>query len=266
RTSVAGDAEKIAQRHRNADLDVISACGGDGTIYEVVNGMAGSGKAIGIIPLGSGNDTIVSISGGKRSIDDCIEDIVKGGRHPIDLGKLNDRYFLNVVGVGMDAAINHEVANRRDLVRRLGPTVHYFFCTFKVIPTWKDMDLLLSENGKEPYRMKAKMLTVGNGTVCGGGFRLTPKARMDDGLLDLSLIRGAGILKTMVNVPKAYKGKHLKLKDLTVYKKIRTLSLTTPGERELPFHIDGEKGFARKMDLSLAEGMMWTVHRLEGAR
>ncbi|MEA3558447.1 MAG: YegS/Rv2252/BmrU family lipid kinase, partial [Candidatus Thermoplasmatota archaeon] len=262
-TNMSGDAEDLAREHFDDDVDVIAACGGDGTVYEAINGMAGSGKAMGIVPLGSGNDTIVSITGSSRTREDCVKDIIRGKKNPIDIGRLNDRYFMNVVGIGMDAAINHEVANRRNMVKRFGPTVQYMFCTFKVIPRWKDMDMVISENGKEPYRKKVKMLTIGNGTTCGGGFKLTPKAKMDDGKLDLSLIKGAGVLKTMVNVPKAFKGDHLKVKGMTEYRQVTSIRATTVDNRELPFHIDGEKGFAKTFDLEIVQEKMWTVHPLQ---
>jgi YegS/Rv2252/BmrU family lipid kinase len=254
-----GDAEKISKEGVGEDLDIVVACGGDGTVYEVTNGIAGSGKALGIIPLGSGNDDIVSITGECRSIEDCISDIVKGERHGIDIARMNDRLFMNVVGVGMDAAINHEVAKRRDMVKRFGPTFQYVYCTFRVIPRWKDMKVRLTLDDDKPEEFMVKMLTIGNGTTCGGGFRLTPKARMSDGKLDLSIIKHAGILKTMVNVPKAFKGEHLEL-DMTIYRQFRKLSLECLEDRTLPFHIDGEKGFSKDYQFEIVTGAMWVVH------
>jgi len=260
-TEVSGDAERFTLENRGSEFDVIAACGGDGTAYEVANGIVGSGKGLGIVPLGSGNDGIVSITGEKRSIEDCISDIIRGEKHPIDIARMNDRYFLNVVGVGMDAAINHEVADRRDLVKKFGPTFQYAYCTFRVIPRWKDMEVRLTMDDGEPLVQKVKMLTIGNGTTCGGGFQLTPKAKMDDGLLDLSVIKTAGILKTMVSVPKAFKGKHLNM-DIVDYKQVRKLRIETLGDRELPLHIDGEKGFSREFEFSVVSGKAWTVHKL----
>ncbi|MGA1873134.1 MAG: diacylglycerol/lipid kinase family protein [Thermoplasmatota archaeon] len=262
-TEVSGDAERISMHYRNSDIDIVAACGGDGTIYEVANGLVGSGKGIGIVPLGSGNDGIVSITGEKRSIEDCIADIVRGERHPMDIARMNDRYFVNVVGIGMDAAINHEVADRRDLVKKFGPTFQYAYCTFRVIPRWKDMEVRMTLDNDPAWEQKVKMLTIGNGTTCGGGFRLTPRAMMNDGLLDMSLIKSAGTLKTMWNVPKAFKGKHLEI-DLTVYKQFRRLKVESLEDRELPLHIDGEKGFSREFEFEVLQDMMWTVHRPVG--
>ncbi|MFW3145576.1 MAG: diacylglycerol/lipid kinase family protein [Thermoplasmatota archaeon] len=262
-TERTGDAERIARKLSKKDTDTIVACGGDGTIYEAANGMVDSGKALGIIPIGSGNDTMTSINGGPRPMDDCISDIIRGIRHSVDVGMMNDRYFMNVVGVGMDAAINHEVAKRRGMVLRFGPTFQYFFCTFRVIPTWRDMEMLLTIDGTGEVKREIKMLTVGNGTTCGGGFRLTPLARMDDGLLDVGIINKAGTLRTLTSVPKAFKGKHLDL-DLTDYRKMRSLKVRTEDDRELPYHIDGEKGFARSFEFQVFQGKMWTVHPLKG--
>jgi len=264
-THFPGDAEKYSREERDSDFDTIVACGGDGTIYEIVNGIAGSGKALGVVPLGSGNDDIVSITGQKRSVDECMEDILRGKRRPIDIARMNDRLFLNVVGVGMDAAINHEVADRRDLVKKLGPTFLYTYCTFRVIPTWKDMEMRLTMDDGEPWEQTVKMLTVGNGTVCGGGFQLTPKAKLDDGLLDLSLINKAGIMRTMVSVPKAFKGKHLDL-DIVDYKQFKKLKVECLEDRELPLHIDGEKGFSRELEFEVVQDKMWTVHHRSRAQ
>ncbi|MGA1794153.1 MAG: hypothetical protein ACMUHM_09390, partial [Thermoplasmatota archaeon] len=80
-----------------------------------------------------------------------------------------------------------------------------------------------------------------------------------DGLLDLSVIKTAGILKTMVSVPKAFKGKHLKM-DIVDYKQFRKMKVEPLDDRELPLHIDGEKGFSREFDFSVVSKKVWTVH------
>jgi diacylglycerol kinase family enzyme len=85
---------------------------------------------------------------------------------------------------------------------------------------------------------------------------------MNDGLLDMSLIRGAGTLRTLFNVPKAYKGTHLSVKSLTEYRKLSSLRLKANEDRDLPFHMDGEKGFSRDLDFKVVQDMMWTVHPL----
>jgi diacylglycerol kinase family enzyme len=121
------------------------------------------------------------------------------------------------------------------------------------------MEMRLVMDDGEPWEQTVKMLTVGNGTVCGGGFQLTPKAKLDDGLLDLSLINKAGILRTMTSVPKAFKGKHLDL-DIVDYKQFKKLKVECLEERELPLHIDGEKGFSRELEFEVVRDQMWTVH------
>ncbi|RLF56573.1 MAG: hypothetical protein DRN37_08025, partial [Thermoplasmata archaeon] len=136
KTSEMGHCTEIAREAVRSGFDVIAAAGGDGTVMEAVNAIAGTGSLLGIVPIGSGNDTIVSIKG-DASRSGCIEDIISGGPSRIDVGEMNGMLFLNVVGLGLDAEINHFVADRRSLVRKIGPALTYTYGALVVLMKFK---------------------------------------------------------------------------------------------------------------------------------
>jgi len=256
-TGCPGDCEELSKRAVREGYDTVVASGGDGTILEAANSLAGSDTALGVLPIGSGNDTLCSIAG-HASRDICIQDIVRGKTRTMDLGVLNGRYFVNVVGLGLDAAVNHDVARRREMVKRIGPTGMYILGAVRMILRYRGTAVELILDGGGTLRREAYMITVGNGTTCGGGFRLTPRARMDDGLLDVSVIRPANPLKALSQLRRAYKGTHIGRKEVT-YWQVKGLSIRSL-EGEVPYHMDGEGGMGSIFDIGVAPRAIKTVH------
>ena len=240
--------------------DVIAVAGGDGTIMEAVNALVGSKTPLGIIPIGSGNDDIVSISG-HNDRDRCISDILDGTDHLIDIGRMNDDHFLNVVGLGLDAEINHMVTKERDLVRKIGPALTYTYGAVKVLLRFSPYDVEVSLDGGKKEVHTISLCTIGNGTTCGGGYKLTPRAIMDDGMLDLSISGYLGKIRSIMNIKKAYDGRHVDLPG----NRYHTFSemVITSVDRELPYHIDGEGGYSSRLEFSVVPKGLHIVHGLE---
>lgn len=257
-TKSKGDCRDIAYDAVSNGSDVVAVAGGDGSIMEAVNSIINTKTSLGIIPVGSGNDTIFSISG-HNDISRCLRDIVASDPQPIDAGSMNGTKFLNVVGIGLDAEVNHLVAKRRDMVKNIGPAMTYTYAAFRVLMRFRPYTVAVSIDGSKEIEHSISLCTIGNGTTCGGGYFLTPKAVMNDGKLDISISDYIGRMPSILNIRTAYKGQHIRRKENTYE---RFAKLVIKGiDRELPFHIDGEPGFAEIMEMEVLPISVLTVHR-----
>ena len=247
----------LAREAVERGVDIIAGGGGDGTINEIANVIAETDVALGILPIGSGNDSLTSIKG-DYSLEGAIEDIVTRSPKPIDIGKVNDDYFLNVLGIGLDAEVNHETQRKKNHVKSIGPTACYIWSAVKVIPFYKPKRIRASIDGGDPIEKTIMMATVGNGDTCGGGFNITPEARMDDGRLDLSLIESTGKLRSLSKIPTVFKGKHLDMREVH-YSKFKEMKLESL-QGDLVYQIDGEDLKASKFDIKLIPGGINIMH------
>ncbi len=257
RTTCKGDCLEMTKDAISDGCDVIAVAGGDGTIMEAVNSIVGTRASLGIIPIGSGNDTIVSIAGHK-DMSRCLQDIINSRPEPLDLGSMNGTYFLNVLGIGLDAEVNHMVAKRRDLVTKIGPALTYTFAAVKVLFNFKPHLITLSVDGGPPVNHSISLCTIGNGTTCGGGYRLTPRAVMNDGRLDLSISGFIGKIPSLLNIRNAYSGKHILRKE-NKYRQFKRVEISG-NSMVLPYHMDGEPGSVTKMIIDVVPGGISCVH------
>jgi lipid kinase YegS len=185
-TKKEGDARRFAAEAGDADL--LIAAGGDGTLNEVVHGLMDLSKAarpaLGIVPLGTANDFANGCGippDSEKALALCLE----GHAVPIDVGKANEHWFLNAASVGFGAAVT--ATTPPELKRLLGPAaytvmgailamnVHHYRGSL----TLPDREI----TGSGPVAI------VGNGRQTGGGVQVTPRARIDDGLLDVLVVR-----------------------------------------------------------------------------
>lgn len=213
------------------DFQIIVAVGGDGTANHVANWVIPGGRALGIIPAGSGNDTVKSL-GIPTDPFQAIELFKKPRRKRIDVGLIGSRYFLNGLGVGLDGWVARE--NQR--IKFLKGEAAYFYAVLKGIFKFKGFPLEI-EVPHWSYRGQTLMLEVSNGQYYGGAFRLTPYAKMDDGLFDLCVIENLSVLKRLWHAPKALKGNHLMLKETHT---AQVQKVFIKSSEELLAHVDGE--------------------------
>jgi YegS/Rv2252/BmrU family lipid kinase len=230
-TTGPGDAAAIARRAA-PDFDAIIVAGGDGTVNDVVPGMLYSGKPLGIIPLGSGNDFIKALHI-PNNIEAAVDVVLRGATRTIDVGRINDRYFANGVGIGFDAAVNTE-SYRINHSRR---GLWLYVCALaRVLGRFDPVPVTITLNN-ENISQEIFLLSIGNGTTCGGGFKLTPYAKVNDGLLDVTIVGPLGLMSLFWHLPKVFLGtidrvKHAKLR--------RTSKLTVRSAVPIPVHVDGE--------------------------
>lgn len=212
----------IAKEYKNEE-NVIYVVGGDGTITMTIAGIVGTKNKLGIIPAGSGNDTYRAIKN------------LPKGETAIDLGKINDTYFINVACSGLDA----EVANNVDIVKKanLPPSqiynasIIYTFIKFK----FKEVELITNvKKIKEEYTI----LSICNGNYYGGGFKIAPKSELTDGLLDIYFVEKMRKIRMVPLLLKVKNGKHEGKRKIH---KFRTNHIEINLKQEVTFNVDGEK-------------------------
>lgn len=179
-TLEAGHATKIALD--NPEMDIVVAVGGDGTINEVASALENSGQCMGIIPCGSGNGLARSIGLPMRETE-AVARLNQLREVRIDSGSLNNRKFFNMAGVGFDAHISHRFATH--VKRGLGG---YIQTTFREINAYSPQNYTLIMDGKT-YERTAFMISIANSSQYGNNAHISPFASLEDGLLDICIIK-----------------------------------------------------------------------------
>jgi len=235
-TKAAGHAVDLAKEASTRYCDVrIYAVGGDGTLNEVVNGMANNNAELGIIPCGSGNDAVRSL----YQITDpvkLLEVLPLSPSSLIDLGKLNDRYFINIASIGFDA----EVVLKTQYFKRFpfisGPMAYILgvFAALVLLKKYK-LKMTIMNHGKIE---KNVLLTIfANGSYYGGGMKPAPRAKTNDGLLDFCLVDATSRLGILKFFSTFRKGEHEGLDVVTILQGTRLL---VESDQPFPINIDGE--------------------------
>jgi len=229
------EAIDVAQMVIEAGFTHIVAMGGDGTINEVANGILNSKSSypLGVIPAGNGND-FVRMTGIPSDPMRAIDTLVSGEERTIDLGHIvGDRYFVNGLGIGIDAQVARDVLK----MERLRGTTAYLYAAIKEVIRFKAFPVKLTGTDWIEER-EFISLGIANNKYAGGGFKLAPRAEIDDGLVDITAIEDfSSRFKRLINLPKARKGTHLKLNEVHYH---QDRSVTVSSTAKLIAHIDGE--------------------------
>lgn len=217
----------IAMEYKDGE-NVIYVVGGDGTLAVTLPGLIGTKNKLGVIPAGSGNDTYRTIK------------TMENGEHLIDLGKINDKYFINVACTGIDAEVGNNIDKFRGTIvptsQLYNVSIIYTFVTFKC------KKIKIKTNIKN-IEDKYTILSICNGSYYGGGFKIAPKSRLTDGLLDVYYAEKMPKIKMIPLILKLKKGKHEGKRRIH---KFRTNHIELELEDEITFNVDGEKLTDRK--------------------
>ncbi|MEI8031948.1 MAG: diacylglycerol kinase family protein [Chlorobiaceae bacterium] len=190
-TCRAGHAGEIAGRETGKNTSVI-ACGGDGTLHEVVNALAGESVKIGILPVGSANDFIKSLDPG-RSRASGVSHFFDALSRRVDLGRVSygneeERYFINSLGIGFTGRVAKAVKSASWLKGELG----YLYALFSVLIGYTPPKMHIKITGEDSLwelHEPVFAFSVSNGRVEGGKFRIAPQAEISDGLLDVCILK-----------------------------------------------------------------------------
>jgi len=222
------------------DYDLVIAVGGDGTIFEIVNGLALSNNretALGVVPTGSGND-LARILGTPKDITRACNEILNGQTKMIDLGLVNGIYYANSLGIGFDAQVAHMANTIKDEVKRSGLPL-YLTALFKTLfKDYHPFKVSIKIDEEDFFTKKIVLIVANNGISYGGGFKITPKARNDDGLLNVCLIDELPAWKVIPRLPFVIIGKHEWMKYAHTYRAKKIIVRTE--EEILPAQLDGE--------------------------
>jgi len=214
----------------------IVAAGGDGTVHDVVNEMKRENIEIplGIIPSGTSND-FANHCGFPKSISECIETItLKNNIETIDIGKVNEKYFINVVAGGILANIAHKA--EKNLKNTMGMFA-YYLKALEEIPNFKPFDIEITSNSKK-ISEKVLMFLVLNTSIA-GGFNIIPNAKINDGKLDVCLIKSCNIAEFGGLFIKLLRGEHIQDERIICF---QTDKLYINSNSKAETDIDGEKG------------------------
>jgi len=208
-TSHAGDETRILDTALSRGVEKIISLGGDGTWSETANRVLANGRgrdvSVGFLPVGTGNDFGKSIGIRHENIDAVMRAIADDTTRTVDAGKVNDRYFLNVVGMGFDIAVIDDAA-KTPLLR--GDAL-YKFCALKQLFRFPGVRLGIAEGSNSPDTwLEVLMLTISNANYFGGSFHIAPRASLVDGKVDLVAIHDAAPLTRAKLFDIVGKGKH----------------------------------------------------------
>ena len=231
-TTAPGAASGIAARCAAEGADIVAAAGGDGTLNEVLNGLIGSRATLALLPLGTGNDFSRTV-GLYGSLKCAVDTLFTGTPRPIDVGRIAERYFLNVAGCGFDAVVA-ERANTGP--RWLTGAPAYIYAVLQTLTRFRAAEFRLTIDGIERTQ-RAMMCSIANAQTYGGGMRIAPTARLDDGLFDLCILAEAGTLEFVQAFPRVFQGTHTTHPKITMLQARHVRIESTP---TLPLLIDGE--------------------------
>ncbi|MCL7451743.1 MAG: diacylglycerol kinase family lipid kinase [Anaerolineae bacterium] len=240
-TERSGEATSLARQAREEGLDAVLVIGGDGTINEVVNGLAESNVALGVLPGGTGNVWAKELGLPTRSplhllpLVDSVKALVPGSRRRIDLGRANGRYFLQWAGLGLDAEVTYAMEPRSRRQRRLG-ALGYIVAGLTVASNMVGTRTRIWIDDERIYR-RSILVVISNSQLYGGKVRIATDARMDDGLLDVSIFAGTGFGSALRTALGVITGLHVRDPRHSFY---RGRTIHVEADSPMAIHVDGE--------------------------
>ncbi len=224
-------AREAARTH-----DLLVVVGGDGTLNEVVNGVAGLGVELAMLPAGTGQD-FGRTYGIPTRFDDAVRVALEGDVQTIDLGRVTypggERFFANVGSVGMSGAVARRA---NSMSKALGGRATFYYALVREFLAWHNTEVTVTLDGAE-RRGPMHDVIVANGQWHGGGMRLAPEASFDDGLFDVVLIGDISKLDFVTTSPKLYKGGHVHHPRVEV---LRSATVAVDAAEPLPVEVEGE--------------------------
>ena len=248
-TEKAGDTVKFARDFRDRGGEILYIKGGDGALSEVASVLAGSETALGLIPGGTGNDFSKNFSYHNFKLENIFDYEI----FPIDLIEVNGKICINVTSLGFDTNVlryAYDIMKRKKLGGRLG----YFYGVVKSVMNLENVDLKISclDEKNEEVNLSGSFLisALCNGSYYGNGFNPAPRAKIDDGLLNLILAEKMSPLRIASLFTSYRRGDHLGKSGV---REILTRSGKISSEREFLYNIDGEIYSDRNLNYRILE-------------
>jgi YegS/Rv2252/BmrU family lipid kinase len=247
-TAAPGDGTKLAREALKGGAELVVALGGDGTINEVVNGFFDGDDALpgtfGVLPSGSGGDFVKTLGTAKDLRAAASQ--LKSAPKKIDVGRLTfighdgtetRRHFINITSFGISGLVDRYV---NESSKPLGGTVAFALASLRAGTKYKNAKVRLTLDGRPPRDGKIYTVAVANGRYFGGGMKVAPEARLDDGLFDVVTLGDFGFSDLLLRGLDIYSGKHVTNPKVTIHRARRVEATPENGE-EVLLDVDGEQ-------------------------
>ncbi|MBI3761903.1 MAG: diacylglycerol kinase family lipid kinase [Chloroflexi bacterium] len=237
-----GDATRLARHAAETGFDAVIVAGGDGTLGQAADSLAGTSTALGVLPVGTSNVWArelclpLSMDSGPEGLARVARVLAESVVRPVDMARAGTRHYLLWAGVGLDAHIVSRVEPRAGLRKQLG-MAYYIMASFVAAIDWQGAEMQLEVDG-EAIAGHMLLVLIGNNRIYAGGvFNGSPGAKLDDGLLELWAFEGQGYLESLALARELRRGRHVDHPRI----KHRTLRrITITAERPVPVQADGE--------------------------
>ena len=251
-------AETIAQKLINKNIDHtifkeswpdhfvsftdIFIVGGDGTLNYFINQYPGIKLPLTIFNGGTGNDFHWLLYG-NITMEEQLEIALSENQKPIDIGKCNDRYFINGVGIGFEGEVAKALTGKK---KRAGKA-SFLITILKKIVTYHSKNYTL-KSSEQNLSGKRLLVDISNGRRAGGGFYVAPEAKADDGLFDVVIVDALTPFQRLRYLPVIEKGKHLHLSFIHHF---RTVGIIVESNEPIQYHLDGEYDEAKELEIEI---------------
>jgi len=243
----ADEALDLARQCVADGVESLVVCGGDGMVHLATQAVATTDTRLGIIPTGTGNDVARYFDIPRKDPLAAADRVIASNTKRIDLARSGSKYYVTVLAAGFDAVVN-ERANRMTWPRG---QMRYNLATLAELRTFRPLPYTLELDGRS-VRLDAMLVAVGNGASFGGGLRITEGASLDDGLLDVVIIKPMSKPGLVRTYPKLFKGTHVTHPQYE-HHLVRTITVAAPG---IVSYADGERFGALPLTIEAAPGAL----------
>ncbi len=247
-TEGRGDGRRLARMALERGETTVVVCGGDGTTQEAAGELAGSGARLVPAPAGKCNDFAASL-GLSPEVERVAAAALARAARPVDLVSTGDSYYCTVGAIGFDAEVSRFVDSMNGFLRGMPA---YLYGVVRVLSGYQPAHMRLCWDGGEvdgPHLLVA----VANSVSYGGSIPIAPRARPDDGMLDLVLVRPAGFWRVMVLLPTLLRGRHESAPEVSF---LRTRRVSIETDRPVELWADGEPVSVCPLALEVAPGAL----------
>ena len=262
-TEAPGHARSIAHDEAKAGRGLVVALGGDGTISEVADGLvrAGGHTELGIIPRGTGGDFRRTLGIGSELFT-AANHVRKSKARKVDVGHIRfvahgggetSRHFVNIASFGFSSVVARRA---NDSSKRLGGRVSFLAAVVRSLLTYDNAEVTVSVDGGESRRMTVLLAAVGNGRFFGGGMKICPEAKLDDGSFDLVAVGDLGRLEVLAKIHRIYSGNHLSMEEVRFLRCHHLRVAPADPGAEIPVEIDGETPGRLPASFEILEGAL----------
>jgi diacylglycerol kinase (ATP) len=243
-TSSPGEAERLARQAAQDRFEKVVAAGGDGTVNQVVNGLAGSKAALGLLPIGTVNVFAMELGLPLHNLEHCWDVIQGENIRSIDLPSANGKHFVQLAGVGLDAQVVKET--NLAFKRSFGP-LSYLISAAQIAARQPPKLFIESENASAE---EGSFVLVGNGRLYGGPFPFFKHAMIDDGLFDVVVFKRLGYLEIIKYLQDVVFSSDIRVPEIEYF---QTRHLRIISEQDVPVELDGELNGSCPVDFRIQE-------------